>query len=127
MIIYVAGPYIGHTREQIVDNLYRAQKAVKGVYALGAMGIYTPLMTDGFGGVFTESTMLQRDLELLKRCDAVLLLPGWQESVGACTERETAIQEGMPIFDCLASLEAWLKAPSKSVQRRLASQLGVEV
>ena len=124
MIIYIGAPYMGHTREDIVSNLHRAQKAIKQVYALGAMGIYTPLMTDGFSGVFPETEMLKRDLWLLARCDAVLLLSGWQESVGACRERQEAVSLQIPVFDSVEFLNAWLNAPSKSVQRRLASQLG---
>ena len=124
MIVYISAPYSAGSRVQVVKNLYAAQLAVREVYLLGAMGIYTPIMTDHFNGDVPEAEMLERDLWLLARCDAVLLLEGWQESVGACKERQEARGLDLPVFDNLASLGAWLKAPSKSVQRRLACQLG---
>ena len=41
---------------------------------------------------------LRRDLAALLGCDAVALLPGWQDSKGACLERHVAEQLGMPIY-----------------------------
>jgi hypothetical protein len=39
------------------------------------------------------------DLEWLRLCDAILLLPGWQTSRGARMEYEEALKEGLVIWD----------------------------
>lgn len=42
---------------------------------------------------------LAKDVEILLRCDAVVLLPGWQNSLGATIEVKAAKDKGLPIFD----------------------------
>jgi hypothetical protein len=50
----------------------------------------------------------------------------WQDSAGATREVHTAQKKGIPVFDTMAGLGAWLKSKSKSQQRRLAIQGGIE-
>lgn len=40
---------------------------------------------------------MRKDLSELLKCDAVALLPGWQDSKGACLERHVAEQLGMRV------------------------------
>jgi nucleoside 2-deoxyribosyltransferase len=42
---------------------------------------------------------MARDLPAMLGCDAVLLLSGWGQSQGACTEAFTAAMSGMPVYD----------------------------
>lgn len=56
-----------------------------------------------------ESVFLDGDLELVRRCDAVYLLPGWGGSRGACQERHLALDLKLPVFDYLSEVKAWLK------------------
>jgi hypothetical protein len=125
-VIYIAGPYSGDTRLDVSENLWEAVRAVYEIYEVGAMGLFTPLMTDVFAGEFLEETMLERDLWLLERCDAVYVIPGWQESEGAQVEVNHAKSLNLPVFDSLAALEIFIKSKSKSQQRRLAIQGGIE-
>jgi len=126
LVIYIAGPYKGKNRRDVTDNLVTAQETIEEIYHRGAIGIFTPLMTDGFAGVFSEESMLERDLWLLEKCDAVYASLGWHNSEGAKQEINHANQLNIPVFERFDLLGEWLNAPSKSVQRRLACQLGVE-
>ena len=45
------------------------------------------------------SDLLLRDLELICRCDAVVLLPGWQHSDGAAVEIAFAKMLGLPRYE----------------------------
>jgi hypothetical protein len=39
------------------------------------------------------------DIELLRRCDGIVLCPTWAQSHGACAEREVALEMRMPVFE----------------------------
>lgn len=47
------------------------------------------------GKTFEE--FMDRDLELLKECDAIFMLEGWQQSVGAVREYDCALERGLEI------------------------------
>jgi hypothetical protein len=51
-----------------------------------------------FDGEAPDEVWLAGDLELLRRSDAVLMVDGWQRSVGATAERQVAADLGLPIF-----------------------------
>lgn len=45
----------------------------------------------------------------LLTCDAVLLMLGWEASNGSRGERKLALERGIPVFESLDSLKAWLR------------------
>lgn len=45
-------------------------------------------------------------LRALLKCDAILMLPDWQESEGATLEHNTAKAVGMEIFYCLSTIKS---------------------
>lgn len=50
------------------------------------------------GGIVPDEAFLAGDLEILRRCDAVVLLTGWNESAGALAERDFAVAEAIPLL-----------------------------
>ncbi len=52
---------------------------------------------------------LNGDLEILKRCDAVLMTPDYERSSGARAERDEALRVGLPVFYTIETLAEWLK------------------
>jgi hypothetical protein len=53
---------------------------------------------------------LDGDLEILRRCDAVMLTHDWRRSEGARAEYEEAVRWKIPTFVTLEALREWLRA-----------------
>jgi len=78
-----------------------------------------PLIPHSIGarmaGTETESFWLRGTLELMRRADAVLVMPAWERSEGTMGEVDEAQRLGMPVFlpgtngPDYASLRAWLR------------------
>lgn len=97
MRLYLAGPIRG-----IDDN--NAPAFAKAAARLRAMNheVWNPVEHDE-GLVLDDSDaslrgVFRRDLDALLQQDAVVLLPGWERSHGACLERHAADVAGMPVF-----------------------------
>ena len=43
--------------------------------------------------------LLREDIKILMYCDAITLLPGWQDSVGASTEEHVARSIGLKVLE----------------------------
>lgn len=103
-LIYVAGRYRAPTFEGIAQNISAARKV--GV-AMAKMGWYPviphcntahmELNTPGHGDDF----WLAGTLELMTRCDAVVLVPGWESSEGTKGEVAKARELRLPVFELL--------------------------
>jgi hypothetical protein len=98
--IYVAGPY------STGDTMLHIRAAIKAADALMVAGFvpYVPHLT-GFWHVISPKPYedwMELDMAWLRRCDAVLRLPG--ESSGA--DREVALAAGldMPVYTDLGEL-----------------------
>jgi len=50
-------------------------------------------------GVVPDEVFLAGDIEILKRCDLVVMVPGWENSSGAKEERNVAIEHNIPVFE----------------------------
>lgn len=111
-VIYVAGPYRGPDAWAIESNIRRAEALALEVWRLGAVALCPHCNTRFFQGAAPDAVWLEGDLELLRRCDAVILTPDWEDSRGARVERELAARLGLPIFDTLEPLAEWLTAAS---------------
>lgn len=49
------------------------------------------------------------DLEELEDCDALILVPGYENSMGVKNERKRAKELGLPEFKCICELKKWLE------------------
>jgi hypothetical protein len=52
-----------------------------------------------------EATLLQ-----LRKCDALIMVDGWESSSGATGEHNEALMIGIPVFYTLTTLRRWLEA-----------------
>ena len=97
-VAYIAGPYRGKTESDVVANIRHAEKYAIKYWRLGYAVICPHLNTQLFGGLAPDEVWLKGDLELLRRCDAIVMIPGWEESFGARAEEGVAQTLGLEII-----------------------------
>lgn len=93
MKVYISGPMTGHrdSRERFGGISYLLKKEGHG--AVNPVQIMEPVH-----GVLDDNTILNADLELLEGCDAIIMLPGWEDSKGARKEYDKANRLGLKTF-----------------------------
>lgn len=100
-VIYIAGPFRGADAWQIEQNVREAEGYGHMVANAGAMPLIPHANTRFFHGTQTERFWLEGTLELLRRCDGLLLSPKWVVSTGSRGEKAEAEKLGLPIFEAL--------------------------
>ncbi len=109
-LVYIAGRYRAPTGWQIDQNIQRAREFGAEVAKMGAMPLVPHANTAHYDGLNTDEFWLAGTLELLKRCDAVMLIPNWEASSGARAEVAYAQENGIPTFQHLIDLAVWLES-----------------
>jgi hypothetical protein len=97
-VVYVAGPYRAATVRGIVENIRTAEFWALEIWRWGGVALCPHLNTRLFDGAAPDEVWLKGDLELLRRCDAVALVPGWQASAGTRGEVAFAEELKLPVF-----------------------------
>lgn len=111
-LIYLAGPYRPYVdgegvRHTIAQNVADAAKYGVEVWKRGFVAVVPHTMTyfprlqkqnGGITGVEPE-VFLRGELELLARCDILVMLPTWRVSAGATAERDYALKLGIPVLE----------------------------
>jgi nucleoside 2-deoxyribosyltransferase len=97
MLIYLAGKYSGNVEE----NIANARKIAIELWEAGYYVICPHLNTARFETDCrcTYENYMRGDMEMLARCDAVVMLPEWEGSMGAVRERGRANDCGIPVFE----------------------------
>lgn len=108
-VIYIAGKYRGQYPYQIKQNVIKADVFGMKVCELGAMPLIPHCNTFGYEGLQDDEFFLEGTMELMRRCDAILLIPGWEQSQGATGEKKEAEARGLPVFQSIEELTDWLK------------------
>lgn len=103
-VIYVAGPFRGPSAWAIEQNIRRAEELALEVWRAGYACICPHTNTRFFQGAAPDHVWLEGDLELVCRCDALLLTEDYARSSGARAEREYAVARGIPVFESLQTL-----------------------
>ena len=97
MIVFVSGPYSGDTEK----NIERARKISIELWDAGFTVICPHLNTQNFDQHCENATyasFMAGYLELLLTSDAIVMLPGWETSVGANIEKRFAEQMLIPLY-----------------------------
>ena len=109
-VIYIAGPFRGPDYYAIKRNIDRAEALALRVWQTErAVALCPHLNTAHFQNAAPDEVWLEGDLELLRRCDAVLLTDNWRESAGACVEVGFAREHGVPVFETFEVFREWLE------------------
>lgn len=98
--IYISGPISGL---EYNDAFFRFAYADGCIRYLG----HTPVnpMFNGLTSCAPWADHMMRDLELLRECDAIVMLDGWDNSVGCKIEKLFAEKLGLKVFMGLDELQ----------------------
>jgi len=113
-VIYIAGPFRAPNPDgtnnawRTQENIMRAMDLAREVWRLGHAALCPHANTMFFQNTAPDAVWLEGDLEMMRRCDGVLLVEGWEQSQGASAEAEEAVTLGIPIFSNLERLKTWL-------------------
>jgi hypothetical protein len=107
-VVYVAGPFRSPTHWGIVQNVRAAEAVALEVWRAGAVAICPHLNTANFQGALPDEAWLAGTLELLRRCDAMVLVAGWETSTGTGAEIKEAKRRKMPVFEGLGDMRDWI-------------------
>jgi hypothetical protein len=96
MLVYVSGRYTG----TIDANIQAARAVAIALWEHGHTALCPHLNTQHFEQDCKASyeDYIRGDLEMVARCDALVMVAGWEESNGAKIERDYALGLGIPVF-----------------------------
>jgi hypothetical protein len=101
VIVYTAGPY-SHTSGvgSVNANIFRAREVAIQLWNAGYTVICPHMNTDHLELYTTlkNKDFVDRDLEIVERCDAIVMLPYWESSKGAVRELEHARSKGLKVW-----------------------------
>jgi len=97
-LAYVAGKYRGRTHNDVAQNIAAARAVATRLWELGYAALCPHLNSAFMSGVAPEEVFMEGGLTMLRRCDLVVLVDGWQASEGTAREIEEACSCGLPVF-----------------------------
>src|SRR5512138_1662394 len=82
-VVYIAGPYRAESEYGVLNNIRRAEEIAVKYWDQGCAVICPHKNSAFLGGPARDQMFLDGDLELVRRCDIVVMCPGWASSRGA--------------------------------------------
>jgi len=99
-VAYIAGPYRADTHYGINQNIAAAEAVAMKYWRKGYAVICPHKNTAHFDGGMPDETWLNGDLQILSRCDVIVMMKNWGKSEGARSELTFAKIRGIEvIFD----------------------------
>lgn len=100
MNIYVSGRYSAADHEGIEENILEAKKFAVDIWNAGHAAFCPHLNTQHFERLckVSHEKYLDFDMKMLLICDAIFMVPGWEDSKGANAELARAKEIGLPIY-----------------------------
>ena len=102
-LVYVAGPYRSKDQWGVAANIQIAERHSMYLIRQG-YAVFTPHKNTAHyeyyedGETITWETWLEIDMCVLKRCDIIYMIPGWEKSRGSVAELEEAKRLGLEII-----------------------------
>lgn len=111
LLVYVAAPFSARTREGVERNIRAAEELGIEVAKLGAFPVVPHSNTSHpeYEQAQPYQFWIDGTLELLKRCDAILMSEDYERSNGARGELQQARVWGKVVFFTIAQLADYLK------------------
>ncbi len=88
--VYISGPITG-----VIEAEEYFREAEQKIEAAGFLAINPCTLING-GGKLTWEDYIDMDLAILKKCNCIYMLNGWQNSRGATLEKEFAEKHNIP-------------------------------
>ena len=109
-LIYLAGKLSGKTIWEREKNIREAEEAALRIMKKLDVAVFCPhTQTRFYGDEMEWQEWIDRDLEVLKRCDAIYFVGDyWRDSKGAMAEYQFALRQEIPIFESYDMLKYWL-------------------
>jgi hypothetical protein len=109
--VYVAGPFRSKFNDEWQRhlNISAAEALGPAIARAGCLPVIPHTMLRNFQGLagLDDAFWLDATLSLLKRCDALILLPTWEASIGSRGEAAQAKVDDLPILDLVRCDESW--------------------
>lgn len=106
-VVYVAGAYHAKTIHMVLKNIRAAEGVAMQVWEAGFVAFCPHLNSAFFDGLVDDSVFLAGTLEMLSRCDGLILVPGWGSSKGTLAEVRYCVDNGIPVFTTVEDLLNW--------------------
>jgi hypothetical protein len=110
IVVYVAGPFRVPSAWDIECNIRRAETLALEVWRMGCAALCPHTNTRFFQNAAPDEVWLKGDIELMMRCDVMIMTPDWERSSGARAERDHAQAHGLPVVYSIDELRAWVEA-----------------
>lgn len=110
-VVFISGPFRGTTPWATECNIRQAEELALKVWSMGAAVICPHTNTRFFDGILSDDDIfLPGYLEIIKRCDAIVLTKDYLKSNGAREELAFAKEEGLSLFyeEQLQELQCWI-------------------
>jgi len=89
-ILYIAGKYRGRNIREVQQNIEKASDVAFKYWEKGFAVICPHKNTSFFDSDIPDKVFLDGDLEILKKCDGIVMMKDWDKSVGAINELKLA-------------------------------------
>ncbi len=97
-VIFVSGRYSADSDNNLFENIYHARTEARKLWMKG-WAVICPHSANAFmSGTENDLVFLEGNLEILRRCDAIYMLNGSAESIGAIEELKLAKELGLEII-----------------------------
>jgi hypothetical protein len=97
-LVYIAGPYRAATPWLVEQNVRRAEEIGLTVATVGGMPVVPHSMCRFYDKQCSDVFWTVGTMELMRRCDIVVVAPGWQFSEGTQGELALATKLSKPLF-----------------------------
>lgn len=97
-VIYVAGKYNDKNHFERRENVNYAARYAKELWKKGWAVICPHKNTNNFEYLNIDVDWVKRDLEIVRRCDAIFMTPTWKDSSGSKKELYVAQENDLDVY-----------------------------
>jgi nucleoside 2-deoxyribosyltransferase len=106
-VIYIAGPLRGPSAWELEQHTRAAEALALQVWLSGMAALCSHANIRFFQGAAAAEVFRQGDFELIRRCDALLTVSGWERDPRTSREMQLAHSLGKPVFHSMFDLVRW--------------------